>query len=253
MIWIKSLRPRTVLMAGLLCIVGFKVGDVPIETAEVLAVVFILIVGGFTMAINDWQDRFADFNGGRRFVVQNSRAYYRFMIILGILTCTTSVILLMANFKYGILSFVLIFLGTMYGKIRKIPFTPGIYMAVCSVGPLLFSYLNSPTATSLNCILSGVLLYIYGRETLKDLEDRTQDKGTKWTIPNAFGEKNAIYIIFASYIFATIAFTFVTLVALMAYPFIVLAYFVLQTKGNKRLVKSLTDLPFISLMIYVVL
>lgn len=203
--WFMATRPKTSFLAVLLVAVGFIItGDAKPSWSVIIRV--LLLVGfavPMTMLINDWHDRFTDFEQKKRRIAKNSPI--RFLVFTSFFFFISLFLMwhvFTISVEFGILSVVLFLMGISYSWIQKVKFLPGVFVALSTGGTLLYPILIHSTLQGW-LLLIAATSFVNGRENLKDLEDRFTDRlGGKWTVAAAYGARMAKFIAVISYLVA---------------------------------------------------
>lgn len=237
--YIKVLRLPLVMLAGLLCLVGFKISQG--KFSVFLPTIFTIFLAGTCMVQNDWRDRKHDILKGKHFASNNEFAFLVFLLVLWSVTITLAVMLLREQTEFGWLAIAGIFSGLVYSETRKIPLLPALLVALTSASPVLFPTLISYSPIILLLFLSTTLL-IFGREILKDVDDMNYDKDYKWTLPVFVGSRHAkiiagIFVLSASVI--SIALSLKIILGIT--PLIISVAYLLTDRGHKT-AKTMIDI-----------
>lgn len=186
--YIKTLRLPIVVLAGLLCLVSFKLSQA--QYSAFLPTVFTIFLTGTCMTQNDWRDRKHDVLKRKCFAIKNEFHFLIFLLILWSITIALTVMILKEHIEFGWIAMAGIFSSLIYSETRKIPLIPTLLVALTSASSTLFPAMLSHSPVIFLLFLSVALL-IFGREILKDLDDINHDGGYKWTIPLSIGAKQA--------------------------------------------------------------
>lgn len=237
--YIRVLRLPLVMLAGLLCLVGFKISQG--KFSVFLPTIFTIFLAGTCMVQNDWRDRNHDTLKGKPFASNNEFTFLVFLLVLWSATIALAVMLLREQAEFGWLAMAGIFSGLIYSETRKIPLIPALLVALTSASPVLFATLISYSPIILLLFLSTTLL-IFGREVLKDVDDMNYDKGYKWTLPVSVGSKQAkviagIFVLSASVISVALSLKIILGVT----PLIFSAVYLLADKSHKT-AKTMIDI-----------
>lgn len=229
--YILALRLPIVVLAGLLCLVSFKMSQV--QHSALLPTVFTILLAGTCMVQNDWRDRKQDTLKGKCFASRNELPFLVFLLVLWLATIVLAVTLLREQAEFGWLAIAGVLSGLVYSETRKTPLIPALLVALTSASSALFPAVILYSPNILLLFLSTALL-IYGREILKDLDDMNYDKGYKWTLPVAIGSKQAKVIAGAFVLSAStvsIALSLKTILGVM--PLIVSVVYLLTDRSHK--------------------
>ena len=247
--WVKCLRLKTVSLAVVLYFCGFSLIDW--EGMSYLAPFFILIAGSATMAFNDWVDRYHDLAKGKDLALSRPGAFKALVIGLWLVSAVLVIAIFAQSFEFGIISLILTGFGMMYFATRRTPMLPGLYVALVSGGPLFYSIAVKPTKYLL-LLLFCVVLFIYAREVVKDLDDVEIDRGYKWTLPVVLGIGKSKVISLAIFTLAFFVATLIEPSVMYLLPFLALIAYLLLIRKHHYLAKLAVDvLTAIALLVIV--
>lgn len=196
--WLKSLRLPICLLAGLLTVAGFRLGDVQMSWLLVMAVV---LISCSTMLQNDWRDRYHDIYKGKVLALQHPRAFLALLLAFWVVVCGLIVVVAVGNSNVGGALAILALAGLIYSETRRIPMVPVTLVALTSGSPALLPIMAGADASRIWLLFLSATLVIFGREITKDIDDHCIDGGYKWTIPLALGNKWAKAISVAAIVF----------------------------------------------------
>lgn len=179
--WMKALRLDICILAGLLVIVGHSLGQAP--KFSWLVVITTVILGCTTMVQNDWRDRWQDTLKAKYFVSRNPKAFFRFLLGCWIVTGGLVIAVLLSDWLTGLAIVGASILCLLYSEVKRVPFAALTITAGVSAMPALAPLAHGPFSWDIIALFLAVFLLIYGREIIKDIEDRSVDSGYKWTIP----------------------------------------------------------------------
>lgn len=186
--WLKSIKVTIVAFAAILTWSGFKVNSW--DHPNLLILAFVVVVTAATMAQDSWRDRQHDrLRKGKDFVCKREKTFFVFVMLLWLISVLMAVSIFNANKYWGIISLVIIFLGSTYSEIRLIPLLPNFVVAITFICTLLYSFNHGMIEGYL--LIVATFLLVFGREIITDSRDRTTDGGYKWTLPLKLGERNA--------------------------------------------------------------
>ncbi len=141
--WILALRLHISVLAGLLAVASQKICK---QEVNVSIAVFVATAAAATMVHNDWRDRFHDLRKGKSFALTHAPFFLYFVVILWMLAGGQTVFLWKTKTFFGILSVAIMALGMIYSETRKMPFVPGLVVAIASASPSLYSLSRSTVA-----------------------------------------------------------------------------------------------------------
>jgi len=237
--YVKALRLPIVFLAGLLCLVSFKISQ--IQHSVFLPIIFTILLAGTCMVQNDWRDRKHDALKGKCFASKNEIPFLAFLLVLWSVTIVLAFVLMREQAEFGWLAMAGIFSGLVYSETRKIPLAPALLVGLTSASPTLFPATIAYSPIVLLLFLSTTLL-IFGREIIKDLDDLDYDKGYKWTLPIYVGSIRAkaiagVFVLLASVLSVTLSLNTI----LGAIPIIVSVVYLL-TDSDHKAAKKLIDI-----------
>jgi len=171
---IQSFRLSVSIPAALLVHVGFNISYQPTNW---LLVATVLIGCASTMLQNDYFDKEHDKKKQKCFVSENSKLIFLILILMW--STVLGIIWLRLNDKL-ILS-LLTFIGLSYSFARHVLLFPSILVSLASAFPVLLPSIHIMQNNNL-ILFIGVASAIFGRELLKDIEDKLVDSGYKKTL-----------------------------------------------------------------------
>jgi 4-hydroxybenzoate polyprenyltransferase len=176
--WIESLRLSVTIFAGLLVHVGFKIAHSPTDWVLVIEVFFI---ASFAMIQNDYVDRTHDLKKGKRLAYDNPKLF-RIILISGWFLITITALTLLIEYCLFLMPGIIV--SMLYSYSRKVPYLQTSCVAFASATPLIMPLNHGipwPIPVQNLFIFISVLLAIFGREIIKDIEDAEIDVGWKFT------------------------------------------------------------------------
>ncbi len=181
--WISGLRPFGSIFTGMLAHIGYVLAKHPTNW---LVVGLVTAITGVTMLENDYVDRRHDAQKeNETFVLRNEKLYRNIVAALWYLLILISLYTSMDIGRQGILLFTGIGAGLIYSHTRKFLAVPGMIVACAGASPLLFPMLGGYGTMTHWYLFSGVAVFLFGREIIKDTEDRYIDRGWKNTLLTA--------------------------------------------------------------------
>lgn len=183
---VKGFRLTVSIPAAILVHIGYKIGG---QSTEWGLVILLFFITGLVMLQNDYFDSEHDKKKGKDFVSKN-KSFIQIFLILSWCVVILSSLLFFANQSVFVLPTIGIGIG--YSFFRKVLLLPVFAVAILSASPLLLAKLWN-SSTELLTFFLCVFLAIFGREIIKDIEDKDIDKGYKNTLltSNILSEKNA--------------------------------------------------------------
>lgn len=185
---IKGFRLTVSIPAAILVHIGYKIAG---EKTEWGLVVLLFFITGLVMLQNDYFDRDHDKKKGKDFAYQYKNLLLTFLffgwatvVFVSLLFPVSQTVCLMLIIGIGI--------GITYSLLRKILLLPVFVVATLSASPLVIARADK-SSIQLMLLFFCVFLSIFGRELLKDIEDKEIDIGYKKTLLTAgiFSEKGA--------------------------------------------------------------
>src|SRR3989338_7245566 len=195
---IRGLRLSVSIPAGLLVHIGSKLDG--IETNWLLAIT-LSTISGLTMLTNDYFDRYHDRIKRKYFAWENDKLVNKFLLISWSLVFI--IVLLFLPSKIPIL--VICGLCILYSfTLRKYPL-PILLVVFISAMTVLLPNLGKNNSESIDLFIT-LMIAIFGREILKDAEDKDYDVGHKKTFftESDQGEYNS-WIRIAGFCFVIVA------------------------------------------------
>ncbi len=174
---------------------AFRLAKLPLSFVT-LAAVFCLFC---TVRLqNDWRDRFHDIKKGKIFATARPKLFLLLLLLFWAVCAALIGLIALQNATLALLLTVIALAALLYSETRKLPWVPICLSAIMSAIP---AFLPSAFRTDVDRLLPlfvAAALLIFGREILKDLEDKSIDPGYKWTIPVAYGDYAAKWLGIAS-------------------------------------------------------
>lgn len=147
---------------------------------------------------NDWRDRFHDRKKGKTLASAHPWAFVLGVLASWSVCCLLVAVIAVQSATLALVLAALALAGMIYSETRAVPWLPISLSAAASAAPaLLPSALQGGTVQMLPLFGAAALL-VFGREILKDIEDEGVDGGYKWTIPLAYGNRTAKWLVVAS-------------------------------------------------------
>ena len=196
---IRGLRLSVSIPAGILVHIGSRLDG--IETNWLLAIT-ISVICGLTMLTNDYLDRYHDRIKRKTFAWDNDKLVRKCLIVGWSLTATT--IMFFLPHKEALITICVVCL--LYSHARHICGLSILLTACISAGSVLLPSLGDSGQSSIE-LSGGILIAIFGRELIKDAEDRDHDINYKQTFfTNSPREDHASWLRMAGYCFLLVAF-----------------------------------------------
>jgi 4-hydroxybenzoate polyprenyltransferase len=243
--WIKAGRPLSVALGVILTLAAANVGQVKLTP---WIPIFIAIAGMAIMVQNDWRDRYHDLKKGKTFVITNESSFLLFTISLWIISAVLITIIWTKDTLWGITAGYLTLMGFVYSEARTLPIAPGLIVSQTAAGAVLFSFVKNPQP-SLVLLYLATMFFIWGRETLKDIDDVDIDSGYKWTFPVNLGIKKSMRIVMLMYTVALFLMLFVSCKALFGIPLLLASVIMMIMEKNHKLTKRIGDLGIALILI----
>ena len=142
----------------------------------------IFLIAGLAMIHNDYYDRENDIKKGKTFAYEHPQEFRRVLIIGWLVVWILALTFLLLQYWVTLLPVIVI--SICYSYFRKIIYLQTLCVALTSASPLIIGHIDDSQKDPmhLNIIFFFVvLLSIYAREVIKDIEDRNTDKGWKNT------------------------------------------------------------------------
>ena len=174
---------------------AYRLTKLPMSAWTLAAV---LCISCATRLQNDWRDRYHDLQKGKTF----AWAYPKLFVVTVLSFWTVCTLLLatiaLRNRTSALLLVAAAIAGLLYSETRRIPWAPILLSAIASASPAFLPSTLKPEVGRLLPLFAVAVLLIFGREILKDVEDKKFDAGYKWTIPLAYGCRAARWLATAS-------------------------------------------------------
>ncbi|MDB4983951.1 MAG: hypothetical protein JWM20_130 [Patescibacteria group bacterium] len=156
----------------------------------------------FVMSFNDWYDRIHDHEKkNKSFAFKESTIFKIWISYLALIAFIANFyIFLNVSWLAGTLLLLLASLGLVYGGFRRIPYLSALTV---SISQSLVVFLARPqTGYALSQIVLALTVFaiIFGRETLKDLQDSAHDVSWKKTLPALKGNVRGSQVVLCSHI-----------------------------------------------------
>jgi 4-hydroxybenzoate polyprenyltransferase len=159
----------------------------------VLAALFCIV--GATRLQNDWRDRYHDIGKGKALACSRPRLFAGCVLGLWALCCVLIGVVALQSGMTALLLGAMGLIGLVYSEARRIPWAPILLCSITAASPaFLPATLDQGLNRTLPLFVAAALL-IFGREILKDFEDKKIDENYKWTIPLAYGERTAKWLV----------------------------------------------------------
>lgn len=174
---------------------AYRLTKLPVPAWTLAAV---LCIACATRLQNDWRDRYHDLQKGKTLASAHPKPFMAtvlsFWAVCSLLVTTIAI----QNRTSALLLVALALAGLLYSEARRIPWAPILLSAIASASPAFLPSALEADVGRLLPLFAVAALLIFGREILKDLEDKTFDAGYKWTIPLAYGYRTAKWLAIAS-------------------------------------------------------
>ena len=194
---VESLRPITSILALSGAYIGGIVAGAPYTSIPLLlAVIVVFLLGGGSMAFNDYFDRDIDKISHPLRPIPSKRLtakeeLYFSLILFGLGLLISAFINLVC---FGIVLFSIAFLYGYEAYFKNYGFAGNI--AVAFMSALSFTFGGAAVGKPFSSlVLSLIVFFMFtGRETLKDVQDVKGDVLSRNTLPMKIGEKNAAIV-----------------------------------------------------------
>ena len=238
--WMRSLRLSVCIFASLLVFVSFKICHIASSNSLILGF-GVLAIACATMVHNDWRDRFHDIRKGKTLAFSKPEKYILFDVMMWIIAFSITAAVSFQSPRQSLLLWAAIASGLAYSETRKIPMVPIFMVSFTSASATLFPNFGGHNSHKLWLFFFAILVVIFGREIIKDLEDVSVDKGYKWTLPQIIGNHWCEIIAGIS-----LAVSFILMILLCSYviiwlPFPMLSAFLLVFEHKHKLSKKFAD------------
>jgi 4-hydroxybenzoate polyprenyltransferase len=178
-----------------LVVCAFRIANVPLSFSILAAVFCVFCVARLQ---NDWRDRHHDVGKGKFFASERPGMFLVGLAAAWALCCALIAITALEHWQAALLLCGMALAALVYSETRRLQWVPILLSALTSASPVLLPATVMRGADPMLPLFAAVVLLIFGREILKDLEDRRIDGGYKWTIPLAYGDRAAKRLAIAS-------------------------------------------------------
>lgn len=248
--WIKSLRLSVCIFAGILSVVSFKICN--IDTGKFwLCGVAVVVIACATMVHNDWRDRFHDVKKGKCLAVKNPKKYLAFDVAMWIIAVGLSIVVTTQNFRLSLLLWLATLSGLLYSETRRIPMVPIFLVSVTSASATLFPVSVFGSSLKPWLFFFAILMTIFGREIIKDLQDVNVDSGYKWTLPLKLGVGYSKILASVSIVAGLLIMATLSLKVILALPFTLFATYLLISKSRYQGSKRLADAGMVTALLMI--
>ena len=191
--YLRAVRPRMGLFAIVWTVAGYSHFGARVT---LVAFVTILTVGLLTCGIvllNDYCDRSHDQKKGRTLASEHPRNFLVYTITLWLLVGYGIFVILRDNLLAGGALAIIAVLGVFYSWFRRVPMLSAATVGACYGGLAVVAAAVASRTRQPDALWGGiaVAVFVFVRETLYDLEDRSIDAGYKHTLPVLIGPVNA--------------------------------------------------------------
>lgn len=190
--YIKAIRLPACIFAGLTTIVSFKLTG-HLSNALLPAISTITIFAA-TMAQNDLRDRWHDRWKGKTTAYDHPDEFRLFVICLWILAVISSLVLCLSNPWYMLIAFAEIVIGLAYSELQRYPLVANSLVAIAMSLATMFPLCDGAMNAISWFFVAMMTIAMFGREILKDFDDKDIDRGFKWTLIQRYGENEAKFI-----------------------------------------------------------
>ncbi len=215
--WIQCLRLPICVLASALTVTSFRIVGQDVPWAQVAAVFCIAVA---TMLQNDWRDRVNDTRKGKRLAFDHPEAFLGLLLVFWSVSVGLILSVAHQSFEAAWLLSAMALAGIVYSETRQIPLVPVVIVSLTSASSTLLPVASDAHSEPPWLLFLSAALVIFAREIINDLEDTAVDRGYKWTIPLAIGEKRARRV---AAIVAVAGFIAVVRVSLAAIPTLLVA------------------------------
>jgi len=238
--WVKSLRLSICIFAGVLTLVGLKIGN--LDPGQYwLCAIAVIAVSCATMVQNDWRDRFHDVSKGKNLAHNNPKKFLAFTVGMWIIAIGLSYAVTIQNFRLSLPLWLAITSGLIYSETRKIPMMPIFLVCATSASCALFPIFVGRNPQQVWLLAISVFLVIFGREMTKDLDDVSVDGNYKWTVPQKFGTDQSTVMAGVSIVLGLSTAAMISVSAIWGLPFMLLAAYCLVVRRRYKTSKTLID------------
>jgi 4-hydroxybenzoate polyprenyltransferase len=178
-----------------LVVCAFRIANVPLSFSVLAAVFCVFCVARLQ---NDWRDRYHDVGKGKLFASERPRMFLFVLVAAWAICCALIAITAVGHWPAALLLCGMALAALLYSETRRLRWVPISLSALTSASPVLLPATVVRGTDPMLSLFAAVALLIFGREILKDLEDRRIDAGYKWTIPLAYGDRTAKWLAIAS-------------------------------------------------------
>ncbi|MBN9511047.1 MAG: UbiA family prenyltransferase [Alphaproteobacteria bacterium] len=197
-----ALRGSMAYLAVGLAVSAFRITKVPLSFSALAAVFCVFCVARLQ---NDWRDRHHDIGKGKLLATERPVLFLTGLLaawmVCGALIAATAT----HHLQTALLLCAMALAALLYSETRRLQWVPISLSALTSASPVFLPATVEPGAQWMLPLFAAAALLIFGREILKDLEDRRIDGGYKWTIPLAYGDRTAKWLVIASVAGAAVA------------------------------------------------
>lgn len=222
--YLKSVRPLASVFPGLLTLAAFRIASGSSRGAWGLAGA-VVIISMAIMAQNDLRDRRHDAKKGKCFVLENERSFKWFVTILWLAAGLAAWKASAGNVGYELLLGFMIVGGLLYSEVHAVPMLPNTTVALMYISPALLPLFVYPHG-SFTCwsLFLGMAPAVFGREMLKDFDDRAIDPGYKWTLLQRVGPQQSLLIIWSLFVASMLVVNFLSLMIVLPVMFLFTPY-----------------------------
>ena len=187
-------RATMAFLAVGLAVSAFRLAKLQLSLATLASVFCIFCVARLQ---NDWRDRYQDIKKEKKFASSYAKLFLLYLLLCWAVCCLLIGMVALQNKMSTLLLVAMALVGLFYSETRKIPWLPISLSAITSASPAFLPLPLEPDAARMLLFVAATLL-IFGREILKDLEDKKFDEDYKWTIPLAYGDRTAKWLVIVS-------------------------------------------------------
>ncbi|TSC76432.1 MAG: hypothetical protein G01um101431_565 [Parcubacteria group bacterium Gr01-1014_31] len=184
--WIWSFRLPVCTLAGLQAVASFWVAGMDPSWLVAVAVFFIACA---TMLQNDWRDRYHDRRKGKVVALEHPGTFLALLLACWSICGLFLLLVVIEDNRTGIVLSLMAFAGMVYSETRLMPMVPVTLVAVTAASPSLLPAVAGASVDTVWPLFLSFVLVVFGREVTKDLDDENIDRGYKWTIPLAWGNR----------------------------------------------------------------
>lgn len=185
MAYLKLLRPKTMLLGGLLILASFSTNNLSVNW---LVFAWVTIISGGVYSLNDVFNFEHDLKKGKTFVRDHKKGATLFNVLIWSAITFLGVLIIIEYGAYFMPMFFMWIVGIMYSFLRKMPLISNMSVALWGSA---ITYIPNQ---QINIFSLVTFIFLLNREILNDYEDSKVDLGYKWTLPTKLPVLN-LYVI----------------------------------------------------------